>query len=128
MVLTALLDARIFNNVKINGKKERILVNGDSLTLPYKKLMDVYFMNMAGITRGIDDVLAKGLAKLVHQGGGGKHDQSVFALAEDYLRWTPGVVFYKRPKVIRRGFQDPANQRHRKNSRSQNDRLIRIAK
>jgi hypothetical protein len=106
-VLIAALDARQFDKFKDRktGKKKRVLTNGDAIRLPYRMLMQTYFLNMAGCTRGIDDCLSKGFLRIVHVGGGGKGDMTVYALSEDYLRWAPGVVFHHRPEVVRRGFQ-----------------------
>lgn len=104
-VLIAALDARQFDKVKEGKKKKRVLKNGDNIKLPYRMLMQTYFLNMAGVTRGIDDCLSKGFLRIVHAGGTGKGDMAVYALSDDYLRWAPGVVFHRRPEVVRRGFQ-----------------------
>jgi len=110
LVLVAALDARKFERVpdrrtKKKKKTKLVLVNGEELRIPYKRLQEKYFMNMAGVTRGFDELLAKGFLRIAYHGGGGKGDLTLYALSEDYLRWHPGAVFQIRPKGIKSGFQ-----------------------
>ncbi len=108
MFLLALLDARQTNpafkkQVKKGFRTDRF-IDLDKIKMPYSKLIETFGIPIGSIPRGIDDCLAKGFIEIKHQGGSGEHDQTVYALIEDYLEWTKGKVFRQRQSE-KRGFQ-----------------------
>lgn len=108
MALLAMLDARQKNPAyKPSGKGFRTarFVNLDQIKMPYTKLREKYGIPTQSIPRAIDELLANGFIEIKHVGGAGEHDMSVYALIEDYLQWTVGVVFRQRHRDVRRGFQ-----------------------
>jgi len=100
-LLIYLFGKRILEKPK-NGK--RVCVNCDELTLPIVELKKLG-ITQPRATRGIDDLLAKGFMEITHHGGAYKKDKSIYALSTKWTFWKPGVVFFTRPTVIKRGFQ-----------------------
>jgi hypothetical protein len=109
MVLLAILDARKVNptfkkSVKSGPRSERY-VDLDKIKMPYNMLVSRYGIRRASIPAAIDDLLAKGFIEIKHAGGAAEYDQSVYGLIEDYLEWKPGMIFRRRQRDIKRGFQ-----------------------
>ena len=57
------------------------------------------------ITKSIDELLAKGLIKIIEQGGSKKGHASIYGLSEGYLKWKVGdkPISVRRP-FVGRGF------------------------
>ena len=88
------------------NKKQKQCVNCNSLTMTYKELeAEPLKFTHSRITRGIDDLLAKGFIEIKHHGGCFQKDKSVYGLVEDWRCWIKGMVIRKRTKDIKRGFQ-----------------------
>ena len=115
-LLTLFLAKRDF--IKKDGKY--ICTNKDKITMTYAELENIYNLGShnkhlpkdglkrPSITRGRDDLMAKGFVRIVHQGGGYQQDKTRYALAEDWQWWQPGQVIYKRPKDTRTlGYRNP---------------------
>ena len=89
--------------------KARTCVNEDNLTFSYIELKKLGITQPRG-TRGFDELLAKGFITIKHHGGGYQKDQNVYALSNQWLLWRKGIVFEKRPQVMKRGFQNAHKQ------------------
>jgi hypothetical protein len=102
-MLIYLLGKREF---KKTSKKDnqKICVNAGNLTLSYVELKQLG-VTQPRATRGFDELLAKGFITIAHAGGGCQGDQNVYSLSNQWIRWTKGVIFSKRPDVVKRGFQ-----------------------
>ena len=87
----------------------RTCVNGDNLTFSYIELKKLGITQPRG-TRGFDELLAKGFITIKHHGGGYQKDQNIYALSNQWLLWRKGIVFEKRPQVMKRGFQNTHKQ------------------
>lgn len=110
-VLLYVLDSRIFESkkqakTKKGSLRKREAINLDDLRIPYDIVKKKTGLAMSSITVGIDDLLAKGFLELKYHGGTAKHDLSLYLWKDSWRFWKPGVVFTKRPKRSRRGFQD----------------------
>jgi len=109
MLLLALLDARqtnpAFKKFVQKGFRADRFIDLDKITMPYTKLQAVYGIPRQSIPRALDELLAKGFVEIKHAGGAGEHDMTVYALIEDYLRWTKGKVFRQRQRDVHRGWQ-----------------------
>lgn len=132
--LIALLDARKRGVHKIGKRKETVFVNIDRIEMPYSLLKERFSMNDEGIARGKDELLAKGFIDITREGGTGQHDTALYALIDDYQRWRPGMIFRRRKRDVRRGYQGkrlgataPKDEDSNK-TRSGNLRLIHAAK
>ena len=103
-MLIYLLGERIFK--KPHKKSQtRTCVNEDNLTFSYTELKKLGITQPRG-TRGFDELLAKGFITIKHHGGGYQKDQNIYALSNKWLLWHKGMVFEKRPQVMKRGFQN----------------------
>lgn len=90
--------------VKLPNKNARICDNCDELTMTYPELAKLGITKPRA-TRGIDDLLAKGFMEIEHHGGACQKDKSIYSLSNKYMYWRKGIVFFERPKRIKRGFQ-----------------------
>ncbi len=109
-VLIALLDIRKRESKsqardKKGARRTPRYTNLNNLEMPYKTLQKKFKIPQQGITKAIDELMGKGFIDIRHHGGMGEHDKTIYALIDDYLRWTPGMVFKKRERDIRRGYQ-----------------------
>lgn len=91
--------------------KTRICVNEDQIKLSYVEL-EKLGITQPRATRGFDELFAKGFIDLVYQGGGCQKDQNIYALSNQYLLWKKGTVFFKRPKVLKKGFQNSKQRQY----------------
>jgi hypothetical protein len=103
-MLIYILGKRIFKKPN-KRSKTRTCENEDHLTFSYIELKKLGITQPRG-TRGFDELLAKGFITIKHHGGGYQKDQNVYALSNQWLLWKKGIVFEKRPKVLKRGFQN----------------------
>lgn len=103
-MLIYFLSKRIFKKPN-KRSKTRTCENEDHLTFSYIELKKLGITQPRG-TRGFDELLAKGFITIKHHGGGYQKDQNVYALSNQWLLWKKGIVFEKRPKVLKRGFQN----------------------
>ena len=87
-----------------DGVKIKAWVNLDNLQLTYKELEGLG-ITKPRISRGLDELLAKGFLEIRHAGGGYKRDCSIYALTDKWTFWTPGAVFSQREKDAKRGYQ-----------------------
>jgi len=85
--------------------KTRICVNEDNLTLTYIEC-EKLGITQPRATRGFDELLAKGFITIKHHGGSYKKDKNTYALSNQWMLWRKGTVFEKRPKAVKRGFQN----------------------
>jgi hypothetical protein len=86
------------------GKKKTTWID-DNLTMTYLELEKTYGVTRPRIVRAIDELLAKGFIEIRHHGGICQKDKSIYAMSDNYLIWTPGVVFSKREYDLKRGYQ-----------------------
>jgi hypothetical protein len=109
MVLLAFLDCRqtnpAFKKAVKGGFRADRYVDLDKIKMPYVKLNQRYGVPVQSVSRALDELLAKGFIEIKHTGGAGEHDQSIYGLVDDYLRWSDGITFRQRKKDVRRGFQ-----------------------
>lgn len=103
-MLIYILGKRIFRKPN-KRSKARTCENEDHLTFSYIELKKLGITQPRG-TRGFDELLAKGFITIEYHGGGYQKDQNVYALSNQWLLWKKGIVFEKRPKVLKRGFQN----------------------
>lgn len=108
-ILFALLDNRIREPAardKKGSKRKPRFINLDRLVIPYGMLEKKYKISRSNIPAAIDELLAKGFIKISYHGGACKHDQSKYALSNNYSFWTPHTEpFEIRPKRERHGYQ-----------------------
>ena len=91
---------------KIQKKSQvRTCENEDNLKFTYIELKKLG-ITQPRATRGFDELLGKGFITIKHHGGGFQKDQNIYALSSQWLRWRKGIVFEKRPLVMKRGFQN----------------------
>jgi len=106
-ILTYILFHQRWENVSRDKSKPRwICTNTDDLKLLYTIFYSKPF-NMQGksITRGIDELLAKGFIKVMEQGGKNKGHASCFKIVENYLAWSKGdAPISKRRPYRKRGY------------------------
>ena len=84
------------------------VINKNSITMTYKELENLFGEDAFGkkggglprssISRGFDDLLAKGFIRVVRLGGAYQKDKTVFGLSDDWKHWYKGTVFNKRQK------------------------------
>ena len=89
-----------------SNKSKWVCTNKDSFQLPYADLKKrPCKLVSSSITRGIDELLAKGFIKITEQGGSAKGHASIYGLSEAYLQWKPGdePISVRRP-FAKRGF------------------------
>jgi hypothetical protein len=107
-LLTLLLAKRQFSTVGKKGHEKKICLNCDSLVLTYIEAEKKYGITKPRLTRGYDELLAKGFLTCKHQGGAYKQDKSVYALSEQWRIWRPGSIIEKREiDTVQRGFRKP---------------------
>lgn len=107
-LLVLFLSKRQFEKYGRRGKEKRICVNCDSIRFTYIEAKKKYGISKSRFSRAIDELLAKGFIIIVHQGGGYKQDQSIYALSDKWMLWQPEIVFEKRKKMkVQRGFCKP---------------------
>jgi hypothetical protein len=96
---------RKFSHLKHKDGKEWVRTDDNKFSLTYKEL-EAHGIPQAMATRGFDEMLAKGLIKIAHQGGAYDKDKTLYSLVDDYKRWRPGdPPIRTRPKDIKRGYQ-----------------------
>lgn len=106
-ILIIFLGKRIFIKVKSKKAKKSLCTNENHITFTYKEAEALGF-SKPQFTRAIDDLLAKGFIKIVHQGGAFKKDKTIYGLSENWRLWKPGIVFECRKRdCVKRGFQTP---------------------
>jgi hypothetical protein len=104
-LLIFFLSKRRIEMVGPKGKQKRTCVNCDNLCVTYVEL-EKLGVSRPRITKGLDDLLAKGFLNQIHAGGAYRKDKSIYALSDKWRLWTPGAVFGKRVRdVVRRGYQ-----------------------
>lgn len=115
-ILLYVLDSRIQESKKQaktkkgTSRKPRF-VNLDKLYIPYDIVHEKTGLSLRAISAGIDDILAKGFIEIKYHGGATKHDMSIYSWRDNWLFWTKGAEFFKRPTRSKRGYQDPARRR-----------------
>lgn len=110
-ILMMLLAKRQFDS-KEKGQKRGPQINGSRLILTYAE-MESHIDKATGrpiisrksITRGIDELLAKGFIEIVDPGGCYEQHKAVYGLTDDYLLWQPGQVIRIRERDVKRGYQ-----------------------
>lgn len=94
------------------GKEKRICINTDSICFTYLEAKKKYGISKPRFTRAIEDLMAKGFIKIVHQGGAYKQDKSIYSLSEQWCIWHEGVVFETRNRaIVKRGYCTPKKQK-----------------
>lgn len=81
-------------------------LNCDSLHMTYAMLDKKYGITTPRAIRAFDELLAKGFLEVKHRGGRCQQDKNVYALSEQWQWWSPGTIFERRKRDIRRGFQN----------------------
>jgi len=96
----------LIKNIGTKKKPNFVCINPKEVQILYGSLnKSPWFMSNSAITRGIDQLLHKGLIKVVEQGGRAKGHASIFSTSDDYLKWKKGdpPVSVRRP-YSKRGF------------------------
>jgi len=107
-LLVLFLSKRQFKNHGRKGKEKKICVNCDSLRFTFIEAKKKFGITISRFIRAIDELLAKGFITIIHQGGGYKQDQSIYALSDKWMLWQPNIVFETRKKEsVQRGFCKP---------------------
>ena len=108
-VLVLLLGKRLFVRHKTrSGKEKRICTNCDSLNFTYVEAKK-YNFTIPRFKRALNELIAKGFIKIIHQGGAYKQDKSIYQLSSDWMFWQPGTTFDQRSNSdVKRGFQNRA--------------------
>ena len=104
-LLILLLGKRQFKMVGNKGKKRWCCTNCQSLTITYIELRKQYGITVPRVTRAIDDLLAKGFVEIYHQGGRIRQDRNIYSLSDKWTLWVPGMVFSRRKRDVKRGYQ-----------------------
>jgi len=108
-ILHALLLKRQFFEIKDRktGQKRYERTDDNKFTLTYKELMNKPFnFTQPRITRGFDELLAKGFIKIINPGGCYEKDKATYALVDDWMNWRQlSPPIRTRPKDVRRGYQ-----------------------
>jgi hypothetical protein len=106
-LLVLILGKRKFVNV--GGKKT--LINGDNITFTYIEAKKKYGISQPRLTRCIDELLAKGFLKIIHQGGAYKQDKTIYGLSDAWMYWSKGAVHERRLKdPCQKGFRKPKKE------------------
>ncbi len=109
-ILMLLLGKRQYRYIKDKKTtyKKRIRTDDNQFTLTYKEL-ESHGIKQGAITRGFDELLAKGFISIVDPGGAYEKHKAVYALEDNYMLWnlTHKQVFYKRNPDVHRGYQNP---------------------
>jgi hypothetical protein len=103
--LIAILDSRIrAKNSRgkfIKGK----FINLNNLEMPYYTLEKKYKMPRGSITPALDELLAKGFLTIKKLGGIYRGDKSIYAWSDNWVMWKEGIIYGKRERDVKRGFQ-----------------------
>lgn len=104
---------------KAGGHKERRRIDNNKFTLTYKEVLGYgKRLNKQGewvkgiftqplVTRGIDELLAKGFISIARYGGAYDKDKQEYSLEDDWRNWEWGdPPIRTRKKDRKRGFQD----------------------
>ena len=121
-ILLLLLGKRQFSNIRDRkGNKKTVRSGENKFTLTYKELEN-RGISRGSITRGIDELLAKGFISIVDPGGAFEKHKAVYALEDTYLLWTltSKPIFSQRGKDVHRGYQDK-NHKYKTESTCVND-------
>jgi len=106
-VMTYVLFQLFIEDISGRGSKKKfVCTNKDKIQILYSDLLEApWNMQRKSVTRGIDELLHRGLIKVVEQGGSKKGHASIYGLSEEYLKWRPGdpPVSTRRP-YVGRGF------------------------
>ena len=81
-------------------------VNCDSLNMAYAELAKNYDITTPRAIRAFDELLAKGFLEVRHRGGQCQQDKNVYALSDSWQIWSSGMIFKRRKRDVRRGFQN----------------------
>lgn len=105
-VITYVLFKLIHENIGTRTKPIYVCSNKNEIQILYGELTEPpYNMQRKSITRGIDELLARGFIKVIEQGGSKKGHASIYGICDDYLKWKPGddPINVRRP-YSKRGF------------------------
>ncbi len=106
-VITHVLFQLHWENISRDKSKPNfVCINNKSIQILYKNLSErPWCMHQKSITRGIDELLAKGFISIKEQGGSKKGHASIYSLSEAYLKWNKGDdPIEKRRPFSKRGF------------------------
>lgn len=110
-ILMMLLAKRQYGTKK-SGEVRGVRKDGNRLTLTYKEAESFIdketgrpIISKKTMTRGIDELLAKGFITIVDPGGCYEQHKAVYGLTDDYLLWQPGQVIRARERDFKRGYQ-----------------------
>ncbi len=107
-MLHSLLLRRQFANVKDRkGVKGKERTDDNRFTLSYAELESPPFnFSQPKITRGKDELLAKGFIAIVNPGGAYEKDKTIVKLVDDWRNWKPGDPPRRiRNRDVHRGYQ-----------------------
>lgn len=104
-LLIHFLSKRRFETIGRDGKQRRICVNADKISITYGEAEKFFGISKPRFTRAIDDLLAKGFIRIVHQGGAYRQDKTIFGLSENWTMWRKKMIFSTRQPYIERGFR-----------------------
>lgn len=77
-----------------------------------------FYFTKPRISRGLAELMEKGFIEIKDPGGCYKRHKAIYALSEEWRRWKPGMVIFKRCQDIRRGWQDPNARNNQKKNRT----------
>ncbi len=113
-ILLMLLAKRKFGAApdRKGSKQPRTRTDGNRITLTYTEVESRVdketgspLISRKSITRGIDELLAKGFIEIVDPGGCYEQHKAVYGLTDDYLLWQTGHVIRTRERDVKRGYQ-----------------------
>ena len=114
-VLMLFLSKRRFEKQGRKGKERWVCTNLSEIEFTYMEAAKKYGISNPRFTRAIDDLVRKGFLEIVHQGGGYRHDKTVYALSDRWEKYGTGDFQQcERPR-------DPVQRGYRKSKRNKAD-------
>lgn len=93
--------------MKRNMNNQHHCTNINELTMTYKELENIFGKKPDGkpdgvsrgaITKGLNDLLAKGFISIIKQGGAFQKDKTIYGLTDDWKQWRKGDVLRTKPR------------------------------
>jgi len=104
-MLILLLGKRTFTRIKRSGKLTYTRTDDNKFDLTYAELA-AKGISQQRVTRGIDELLAKGFISIANPGGLFEKDKALYSLVDDYRNWRPEQPpIRKRQRDMKRGYQ-----------------------
>ena len=114
LLIYALMKRKWMRTSSKKGGKKKTEYIKDHFEMTYRDLEKKYKLKNSQISRALDELLARGFFKFIHQGGYCKGNKAIYELDDKWQFWNKGVVFSKRDKIFNRGFQKKLDERSNK--------------